>query len=155
MGTNTFIGKRYIFYFLRNLHHKTSDMAMKRINKEINDLKKSPIENIKISYDEKDIFKWDAYITGPEKSPYSGHVFKVCIKFPTDYPFKPPKVHMDTKIFHPNIDQNGQICLDILKDKWSPALYTDSPLNQEAARLYKRDREGYDRKVKEWAGKYA
>lgn len=55
-------------------------------------------------------------------SPYSGGVFFLSIAFPTDYPFKPPKVSFITKIYHPNINANGSICLDILRDQWSPAL---------------------------------
>lgn len=55
-------------------------------------------------------------------SPYSGGVFFLSITFPTDYPFKPPKVSFQTKIYHPNINANGSICLDILRDQWSPAL---------------------------------
>ena len=55
-------------------------------------------------------------------SPYSGGVFFLSISFPTDYPFKPPKVSFTTKIYHPNINANGSICLDILRDQWSPAL---------------------------------
>lgn len=55
-------------------------------------------------------------------SPYSGGVFFLQIQFPTDYPFKPPKVHFTTRIYHPNINANGSICLDILRDQWSPAL---------------------------------
>ena len=53
---------------------------------------------------------------GPEDSPYSGGVFFLNINFPTDYPFKPPKVNFITRIYHPNINSNGSICLDILKD---------------------------------------
>ena len=59
---------------------------------------------------------------GPEDSAYTGGVFFLNIHFPTDYPFKPPKVQFVTKIYHPNINSNGSICLDILKDQWSPAL---------------------------------
>lgn len=51
-----------------------------------------------------------------------GGVFFLTIHFPTDYPFKPPKVAFTTRIYHPNINSNGSICLDILRSQWSPAL---------------------------------
>uniref|UniRef100_A0A668S2Y6 E2 ubiquitin-conjugating enzyme n=1 Tax=Oreochromis aureus TaxID=47969 RepID=A0A668S2Y6_OREAU len=54
--------------------------------------------------------------------PYHGGVFFLSVHFPTDYPFKPPKVAFTTKIYHPNINSNGSICLDILRSQWSPAL---------------------------------
>ena len=59
---------------------------------------------------------------GPDDSPYAGGVFFLNIHFPADYPFKPPKVSFTTRIYHCNINANGGICLDILKDQWSPAL---------------------------------
>lgn len=59
---------------------------------------------------------------GPTDSPYQGGVFLVQIYFPPDYPFRPPKVQFQTKVYHPNINSNGSICLDILKEQWSPAL---------------------------------
>ncbi|KAG8893149.1 Ubiquitin-conjugating enzyme E2 4 [Tulasnella sp. 408] len=68
------------------------------------------------------LFQWQATIMGPGDSPYAGGVFFLTITFPTDYPFKPPKVSFTTKIYHPNINANGSICLDILRDQWSPAL---------------------------------
>ena len=87
------------------------------------------------------MFQWQATIMGPVSpcmqrvgtperlrprfqgdSPYAGGVFFLSITFPTDYPFKPPKVSFTTKIYHPNINANGSICLDILRDQWSPAL---------------------------------
>ena len=69
-----------------------------------------------------DLFHWQATIMGPEESPYTGGVFFLDIHFPADYPFKPPKVSFTTRIYHCNINSNGGICLDILKDQWSPAL---------------------------------
>ncbi|MEI4850539.1 ubiquitin-conjugating enzyme E2, partial [Klebsiella pneumoniae] len=68
-----------------------------------------------------DMFHWQATIMGPSDSPFSGGVFLVSIHFPPDYPFKPPKVSFRTKVFHPNINSNGSICLDILKEQWGPA----------------------------------
>lgn len=68
------------------------------------------------------MFKWTATILGPEGSPYAGGIFFLDVIFPADYPFKPPKVVFLTKVYHPNVASTGAICLDILKDAWSPAL---------------------------------
>ncbi|XP_076402006.1 ubiquitin-conjugating enzyme E2 D4 isoform X4 [Peromyscus maniculatus bairdii] len=105
------------------------------------------------------MFHWQATIMGPNDSPYQGGVFFLTIHFPTDYPFKPPKVAFTTKIYHPNINSNGSICLDILRSQWSPALTVskvllsicsllcdpnpDDPLVPEIAHTYKADREKY------------
>ena len=62
-------------------------------------------------------------LSGPDDSPYQGGVFVVDIKIPPNYPFEPPKMKFTTKLWHPNVSsQTGAICLDILKDQWSPAL---------------------------------
>ena len=64
----------------------------KRINKEKEEILKSPIENIEIKFNQRDIFRWDCFITGPKNSPYEDHVYSFIVKFPSDYPFSPPKV---------------------------------------------------------------
>uniref|UniRef100_A0A8C5RPX3 UBC core domain-containing protein n=1 Tax=Laticauda laticaudata TaxID=8630 RepID=A0A8C5RPX3_LATLA len=68
------------------------------------------------------IYEWRSTILGPPGSVYEGGVFFLDITFSSDYPFKPPKVTFWTRIYHCNINSQGVICLDILKDNWSPAL---------------------------------
>ena len=97
--------------------------ALKRIQKELIDLGKDPPANCSAGpIDEKDQYHWQATIMGPDDSPYAGGVFFLNIHFPSDYPFKPPKVSFTTRIYHPNVNSNGSICLDILNAQWSPAL---------------------------------
>ena len=62
------------------------------------------------------------FATGPDESVYAGKTYKLSITFPADYPYSPPTIVFASPIFHPNVDQNGAICLDILQDKWS-AIY--------------------------------
>ncbi|XP_021795913.1 ubiquitin-conjugating enzyme E2 D2 isoform X2 [Macaca nemestrina] len=118
-------------------------MALKRIHKELNDLARDPPAQCSAGPVGDDMFHWQATIMGPNDSPYQGGVFFLTIHFPTDYPFKPPKVAFTTRIYHPNINSNGSICLDILRSQWSPALTIskDDPLVPEIARIYKTDRE--------------
>ena len=147
-------------------------MALKRIQKELIDLGKDPPTNCSAGpNDDKDQFTWQATIMGPDDSAYAGGVFFLNIHFPTDYPFKPPKVTFTTRIYHCNINSNGSICLDILKDQWSPALTIskvllsissmlvdcnpDDPLVPEIAHLYKTDRSKHDTNAREWTRKYA
>jgi ubiquitin-protein ligase len=68
------------------------------------------------------IYEWVSTILGPPGSVYEGGVFFLDLHFSPEYPFKPPKVTFRTRIYHCNINSQGVICLDILKDNWSPAL---------------------------------
>ncbi|CAI9771967.1 unnamed protein product [Fraxinus pennsylvanica] len=146
-------------------------MASKRILKELKDLQKDPPTSCSAGPVAEDMFHWQATIMGPPDSPYTGGVFLVTIHFPPDYPFKPPKVAFRTKVFHPNINSNGSICLDILKEQWSPALTIskvllsicslltdpnpDDPLVPEIAHMYKTDRNKYETTARSWTQKYA
>ena len=88
--------------------------SAKRITKELENLNKDPPANCSAGPDGDDIFHWTATIMGPVGTPYHGGVFYLNITFPNNYPFKPP-VSFVTKIYHPNINSSGGICLDILK----------------------------------------
>jgi len=108
---------------------------------------------------------------GPNDSAYEGGVFNLNIKFPPDYPFSSPKVYFNTKIYHPNINSKGQICLDILKDRWSPALTIskvllsicslltdpnpDDPLVVAIANTYRKNPKEFDKIARYWTRKYA
>ncbi|CAO3674579.1 unnamed protein product [Umbelopsis ramanniana] len=97
-------------------------MALKRIQKELSELNKSPQPGISASPIDEDMFHWQGSIAGPANSAYKGGVFKLDIVFSADYPFKPPVVKFITKVYHPNIDDDGSICVSLLKnDVWKPA----------------------------------
>lgn len=72
--------------------------------------------------DGENLFTWIGTISGPKDSVYETLKFKLSFQFPNSYPYTAPVVKFITPCFHPNVDTNGNICLDILKDKWS-ALY--------------------------------
>lgn len=146
-------------------------MALKRINKELRDLGRDPPAQCNAGPVGDDLFHWKASIIGPCDSPYQGGVFFLNINFPTDYPFKPPKVAFTTRIYHPNINSNGSICLDILRSQWSPALTIskvllsicslltdpnpDDPLVPEIAKLFKTNKAKYEQQAKEYTRQHA
>ncbi|KAG2270507.1 hypothetical protein Bca52824_065062 [Brassica carinata] len=101
--------------------------AMQRIEKEFKDMT-SKDSLYSIGRDSNNLFKWNAMIQGPEGTPYAGGMFSIDIKFPKNYPFTAPKFTFKTQIYHPNINSEGSICLNILKDKWSPPLTVEKVL---------------------------
>lgn len=144
----------------------------KRITKELEEFKKSPPENCSAGpKDMKDLELWEATIIGPPGTPYEGGLFRLEVRFPPDYPFKPPRCRFLTKIYHCNINSEGGICLDILKDQWSPALTIskvllsicsllsdanpNDPLVPDIARQLTSNRAKHDETAQEWTRRYA
>lgn len=146
-------------------------MATVRIKKELELFTKDPPTNCSAGPIDDDIFRWQATIMGPSDSPYQGGVFYLEINFPPDYPYKPPKIRFNTKIYHPNINSSGGICLDILKDQWSPALTIskvllsicslltdpnpDDPLVPSIAELYIHNKEEYTMQARAYTLQFA
>ena len=145
--------------------------TLNRLAKELEEIQNNPPTNCSAGIIDNDIFQWNATIIGPIGSPYEGGIFTLLIEFPVDYPFKPPKVSFKTRIYHCNINTAGNICLDILKDQWSPALTIskvllsicslmddpnpNDPLMIDIADLYINNKDMFIEKAKYYTNLYA
>lgn len=128
----------------------------KRINKEIQLIQNENLDGISAGPSGDEIYKWNAIIIGPQGTPYEGGTYFLDITFPNNYPQNPPRIIFKTPIYHPNISTQGSICLDLLKNNWSPSLSIgkillsissllndpnpNDPLNTDAANTFLEDR---------------
>jgi len=143
----------------------------RRILVETKNLAKDPPPGISAIPDETNCRYFHIVMAGPKGSPYEGGLFKLEMFLPENYPLSPPTVRFLTKIYHPNIDKLGRICLDILKDQWSPALQMrtvllsiqallsspnpDDPLANDVANMWKTNEAKAILTAGEWTRQFA
>ncbi|CAG2174745.1 unnamed protein product [Oppiella nova] len=148
-------------------------MALRRINKEMQELQRNPIPGITAAPvpPGTNPFEWVGNIEGPPDTPYAGGLFIVRITFPQNYPFSPPSIKMQTRIYHPNISDHGHICVDTLSYAWSAALSIskvlltiqqllatpnpDDPLTQGPTLAYRTNRQVFNQTARQWTQLYA
>jgi ubiquitin-conjugating enzyme E2 R len=152
----------------KNIMAKTANnAATKALQQELKSLQKEPLEGFTVQLVNDNLFEWEVAIFGPPNTLYQGGYFKSAIKFPQEYPYSPPTVRFSTKMWHPNIYENGDVCISILhppvddptntelpSEKWNPAQNvrtvmmsiisllnepnTFSPANVDASVMYRR-----------------
>ncbi|KAM9458937.1 ubiquitin-conjugating enzyme E2 R1-like isoform 2-T2 [Salvelinus alpinus] len=153
--------------------------SQKALMLEMKSLQEEPVEGFKITLvDEADLYNWEVAIFGPPNTHYEGGYFKARIKFPIDYPYSPPAFRFLTKMWHPNIYENGDVCISILhppvddpqsgelpSERWNPTQNvrtillsvisllnepnTSSPANVDASVMYRKWRDSKDREYAE------
>ncbi|EGC40543.1 hypothetical protein DICPUDRAFT_51972 [Dictyostelium purpureum] len=145
---------------------------VKEYNNLVNDISSDPTQYpYSVYVGENNLSTWKFILKGPVDSLYENGSFVISFNFPDDYPMKPPKVRFLTKIYHCNINNDGSICLDILKDSWSPSLTVgkillslqalmvnpnpNDPLDVVKAGVYRDSLETYNNKAREWVSTYA
>ncbi|PXF40153.1 NEDD8-conjugating enzyme Ubc12 [Gracilariopsis chorda] len=132
-----------------------------RVQKDISELDTPPSMHVSFP-DPDDIMNFNVALS-PEEGYYHSGTFHFTVSVPDDYPHKPPKVKCSTLVYHPNIDLDGNVCLNILRQDWKPVLSLssllyglqllflepnpDDPLNKDAANLLKRDSHAFQRNV--------
>ncbi|XP_030292260.1 ubiquitin-conjugating enzyme E2 L3a [Sparus aurata] len=144
----------------------------RRLLKELEDMRQNGMRCFKnIQVDESNCMAWQGIIV-PEFPPYDKGAFRIEIIFPAEYPFKPPKVTFKTKIYHPNIDEKGQICLPIISvENWKPATKTcqvieslvalvttpepEHPLRADLAEEFSKDRAKFMKNADEFTRKHS
>lgn len=133
---------------------RSSDMSELQLHKGV---------KIDFVHGEKELMKWKLVIS-PDDGIYKGGTFVFDVKIPDTYPHDPPKILCETTIFHPNIDMEGHVCLNILREDWKPVLTmssvimgmqflmlepnADDPLNKEAAAMLASDKDNFKRTVR-------
>ncbi|KAH9043507.1 ubiquitin-conjugating enzyme/RWD-like protein [Lactarius deliciosus] len=149
-----------------------SDARLRRVNKEIADCKNDKSSNINIELIDNSPFHLLGSFDGPQDTPYDGGHFEIDIVIPESYPFQPVKMKFITKVYHPNVSSaSGAICLDILKDAWSPVLTLKStlislqsllcspepndPQDAEVAKHYMTSRTSFEDTARYWTHVYA
>ncbi|KAK9497566.1 hypothetical protein O3M35_004265 [Rhynocoris fuscipes] len=146
--------------------------ATRRLQKELQDIRQSGLKSFReIQVDDSNILNWQGLIV-PDNPPYNKGAFRIEITFPAEYPFKPPKITFKTKIYHPNVDEKGQVCLPIISaENWKPATKTDQviqalvalvtdpepehPLRGDVAEEFVKDRKKFMKNADEFTKKHA
>ncbi|KAH9414216.1 ubiquitin conjugating enzyme 10 [Dermatophagoides pteronyssinus] len=149
--------------------------ATRRLQKELQELKECKGPGMRcfrdIMVDDHNILCWSGLVV-PDNVPYNRGAFRIEINFPAEYPFKPPKITFKTKIYHPNIDEKGQICLPIIQpENWKPATRTEQviqalialvndpepehPLRTDLAEEYIKDRKKFFKNAEDYTKKFA
>ncbi|XP_065179073.1 ubiquitin-conjugating enzyme E2 G2-like [Sycon ciliatum] len=148
-------------------------MAMRRLLAEYKQITRNPPEGVIAGPKSEDnLFEWEAVIVGPEGTAYEDGVFSATLSFPKDYPMEPPKMKFNTRIFHPNVFPDGEVCISILHapgddplgyeshlERWSPVQSVEkillsvvsmlaepnieSSANVDASKVYRDDPERY------------
>ncbi|XP_035920058.1 ubiquitin-conjugating enzyme E2 L3 isoform X2 [Anopheles stephensi] len=139
---------------------------------ELADIRASGMKSFRdIVVDEANLLLWTGLIV-PDNVPYNKGAFRIEITFPAEYPFKPPKISFKTKIYHPNIDEKGQVCLPIISaENWKPATKTDQviqalielvndpepehPLRADLAEEFLKDRKKFTKNAEEHTRKHS
>ncbi|XP_015888575.3 ubiquitin-conjugating enzyme E2 22 [Ziziphus jujuba] len=133
--------------------------VIKQLAKELKSLDESPPEGIKVGVNDDDFSTIFADVDGPAGTPYENGVFRMKLLLSHDFPHSPPKGYFLTKIFHPNIATNGEICVNTLKKDWNPSLglrhvlivvrclliepFPESALNEQAGKMLLENYEAY------------
>lgn len=139
--------------------------SQKRLMKDLMTIKNNTDKSVYACPLEDNLYMWVAIIIGPENTPFEDGTFSLVLTFDNTYPQNPPKLKFLSEMFHPNIYTNGELCLDMLKNRWSPSydilgilisvqsLLNDpnikSPANVTAAELYENNIEEYERRVRQ------
>ncbi|KAF2895805.1 hypothetical protein ILUMI_10371 [Ignelater luminosus] len=146
-----------------------------RLSRELAKITQSPPPGICLSAKDDKLNVFEASIVGPESTPYCNGIFNLELMVPENYPFSPPSIKFLTKIYHPNIDDNGRICLDLIKmppkGNWRPTIgleglliairmllenpNPDDPLMVEIAEEFKNNKPEYKRKAKLFTEQHA
>ncbi|KAJ3026599.1 NEDD8-conjugating protein ubc12 [Rhizophlyctis rosea] len=137
--------------------------AQIRVQKDLGDMDKLPSTMAMDFPDPNDVFNFNLTIR-PDEGFYKGGIYRFTFKINTNYPHEPPKVLCTQKIYHPNIDMDGNVCLNILREDWKPVLNinsivvglqylflepnADDPLNKEAAEVLRSNRRQFEQNVK-------
>ncbi|GJQ86950.1 hypothetical protein Trydic_g5166 [Trypoxylus dichotomus] len=146
-----------------------------RLKRELMKIEKNPPKGVSVSPKEDNLNILEVTLIGPESSPYKDGIFKLEIHISDNYPFSPPSIRFLTKVYHPNIDEGGRICLDLMKmppkGSWRPTIGIESlliaiqmllqnpnpndPLMADIAEEFMNEKGEFERKAKLWCEKYA
>lgn len=150
-----------------------NQVSLRRINAEYSQLINISDEYknmFMISSNGDNMYQWKATIYGPSESPYQNYIFNLDINIPPEYPSKAPNVKFTSPIIHINVNESGDVCLDILKNQWSATLRIttvlisvisllnepnpEDPFNNELASIYKNDIQEYNKIVRKYCEKH-
>ena len=148
-----------------------SPAAFRKLVKEINQLRTEPPEGIRVTTNEENMLDVTGIIAGPEGTPYAGGYFHVRFTFTDEFPAAPPRATMLTRIFHPNVSRQGEICVNTLKKDWKPTyglghilvtikcllIYPnpESALDEESGKLLLEDWDEFCGRARMWTSVHA